>query len=86
MSSDRESDVKSHPKCAEMIRHNQSPDLMTSMSKRNATDSPFAPQNDLIKRDDPFAPWNDPMKRDDPFAAWNNPFGHGKYEQEARDY
>ena len=69
-----------------MIRHNQSPDLMTSMSKRNATNSPFAPQNDPMKKDDPFAPWNDPMKRDNPFAAWNDPFGHGKYEQEARDY
>ena len=55
------------------------------MSRYPENDNPFEPWNGP-SRDDPFAPWNDPMKRDNPFAAWNNPFGHGRYEDEARNY
>ena len=46
----------------------------------------FDPWNSPMRRDDPFAPWNDQMKRSDPFACWNDTFGHGSYEDEARDY
>lgn len=47
---------------------------------------PFAPWNDPMFKNDPFAPHNDPMYQKDPFACWNDPFGHGSFEQEARDY
>lgn len=46
--------------------------------------SVFDPWNG-INRDSPFAPWNG-FHRDDPFACWNNTFGHGDYEDEAREW